>query len=360
MDIFLTKKLKISRSQAQKMIANEQVLVNKKLPKKAGDNLSASNKIVILSKAKDPSHLETVDSSTPRSLSRLSRGSAQNDKKTKLNVKIIAETSDYIIIEKPAGMLVHPTMAKETGTLVDFIIKKWPKIKRVGDPDTRVPTKSGLGAGQAPIRPGIVHRLDKEASGIMVVAKTQKMFDYLKEQFKNRTIDKEYLALAHEQMARDWDEINFPIARSETSDRMAARPLSVAQTTATPPSPPLGKGRRTISPSFQEGAGRVAEGEKEAKTEFSVEKNFINFSLLRVKTHTGRMHQIRVHMLAFNHPLVGDPLYFQKKQKRAWDKKLGRLFLHSTKLGFTDLSGNKQEFISPLPKELEEFLKLLR
>ena len=113
------------------------------------------------------------------------------------------------------------------------------------------------------------------------------------------------------------------------------------------------------SPSYQEGVGGVAEG-KEAKTEFLVEKNFVNFSLLRVKIHTGRMHQIRAHLLAYNHPLVGDPLYFQKKQKRTWDEKLGRLFLHSAKLGFTDLEGNKQEFESPLPKKLEEFLKLLK
>ena len=72
------------------------------------------------------------------------------------------------------------------------------------------------------------------------------------------------------------------------------------------------------------------------------------------------MHQIRVHMLAYNHPLVGDPLYFQKKQKKTWDKKLGRLFLHSAKLGFVDLEGKKQTFESPMQKELEEFLKLLK
>ena len=124
--------------------------------------------------------------------------------------------------------------------------------------------------------------------------------------------------------------ISFPISRSETADRMAAIP-----------------------------AGEASRG-KEAKTEFLVEKKFINFTLLRVKIHTGRMHQIRVHLLAYNHPLAGDPLYFQKKQKRTWDEKLGRLFLHSTKLGFTDLEGQKQVFESPLPKELEDFLKLLK
>lgn len=298
LDIFLAKKLKISRSQVQKMIGAEQIFVNKKLPKKPGDNLS-EDAVIEIKKAKI----------TPETKAKKKAG------QVKFDVKILAATPDYIVVEKPTGMLAHPTMAEEKNTLANFIVKKYPQVKKVGDD---------------PMRPGIVHRLDKEASGLMVIARTQKMFNHLKEQFKNRTIEKEYLALAHEPMARNWDEIDFPISRSETSDRMAAIP-----------------------------AGEAARG-KEAKTEFLVEKNFVNFSLVRVKTHTGRMHQIRVHFLAYNHPLVGDPIYFQKKQKRVWDEKLGRLFLHSTKLGFTDLEGSKQTFESPLPQELAEFLKLLK
>lgn len=298
LDIFLVKKLKISRSQIQKMIDTEQVFVNDKLPKKPGDNLNAGA-IIEIKKAK-------ISSTTAKK---------KQAAKVKFEVKIISETPDYIVVEKPIGMLAHPTMAGEKNTLANFIIKKYPGIKHVGDD---------------PTRPGIVHRLDKEASGLMVIARTQKMFNHLKEQFKNRSILKEYFALVHGKLARDWDEINFPISRSETADRMAAIPESEA-----------------------------ARG-KEAKTEFLVEKKFVNFTLLRIKIHTGRMHQIRVHLLAYNHPLVGDPLYFQKKQKRIWDEKLGRLFLHSTKLGFTDLEGNKKEFESPLPQELQEFLKLLK
>ncbi|TSC83948.1 MAG: Uncharacterized protein G01um101413_751 [Parcubacteria group bacterium Gr01-1014_13] len=298
LDIFLAKKLKISRSQVQKMIGAEQVFVNKKLPKKPGDNLT-EGAVIEIKKAKI-----TIEAKEKKKAAQV-----------KFDVKIITATPDYIIVEKPTGMLAHPTMAEEKNTLANFIIKKYPEIKKVGDD---------------PMRPGIVHRLDKEASGLMVIARTQKMFNHLKEQFKNRTIEKEYFALVHDPMPRNWDEINFPISRSETSDRMAAIPT-----------------------------GEASRG-KEAKTEFLVEKNFVNFSLIRVKTHTGRMHQIRVHFLAYNHPLVGDPLYFQKKQKRVWDKKLARLFLHSTKLSFTDLGGKKQTFESPLPPELTEFLKLLR
>lgn len=303
LDVFLAEKLEITRSQVQKMIAKELVLVNDKLPKKAGDNLGASDNITFKK--------ETPKYTTPTNKKDL-------HKKTTVKLtepKIIAETPDYIVVEKPTGMLSHPTMAGETDTLADFITNKFPEVKKVGEDSAR---------------PGIVHRLDREASGLMVVARTQKMFVHLKEQFKNRTIEKEYTALVHDPVARNWGEINFPIARSETSARMAALPSQ---------------------------AGNDA---KEAKTEFLVEQQFVNFSLLKVKIHTGRMHQIRVHFLAYDHPLVGDPLYFQKKQKRVWDKKLGRLFLHSTKLGFTDLEGVKQTFESPLPKELKNFLKEIK
>ncbi len=120
---------------------------------------------------------------------------------------------------------------------------------------------------------------------------------------------------------------------------MAARPLTTLQ------------GSDDLSP--------LNPGEKEAKSEFFVEQRFINFTLLSVKIHTGRMHQIRVHLLAYNHPVVGDPLYFQKKRKDMWDKKLGRLFLHCTTLGFNDLEKNNVQFKSTLPKELENFLKTI-
>ncbi|MBI2037961.1 MAG: RluA family pseudouridine synthase [Candidatus Magasanikbacteria bacterium] len=307
LDVFLSKNLHVSRSQVQKMIKNEMVLVNNKLPKKPGDTLREHGIITITEKpaSKQPSKDKPAHK----------RATTAKITKKIQKIAIVADTTDYMVVNKPTGMLTHPTMAGETNTLADFITKKYPRIKKIGED---------------PSRPGIVHRLDKEASGLMVIAKTQKMFNHLKEQFKNRTIEKEYTALVHGQVAREWGEINFRIARSKTNDRMAALPEN-----------------------------QTAEG-KEAKTEFIVEKQFVNFTLLKVKIYTGRMHQIRVHFLAYDHPLVGDPIYFQKKQKRVWDKKLGRLFLHSTKLGFTDLHGEKQTFTSPLPKELENFLKLLR
>ena len=239
----------------------------------------------------------------------------------------IFEDNEILVLDKPSGVVVNRSNTYAGQTVQDFVEDQIDFTE--SDEDSEFKSRSG-----------VVHRLDKDASGLMVVALTQPMFNHLKAQFKNRTIKKEYLALAHGKFAKDWDEINFPIARSENTARMAARPISSTLTV----------GDADLRP---------APGEKEARTEFFVEKRFVNFTLLRVSIHTGRMHQIRVHLLAYNHPIVGDPLYFQKKRKHAWDKKLGRLFLHSTKLGFTDLSGEKQTSESPLPKELESFLKLL-
>lgn len=308
LDVFLSNKLKITRSQAQKLIDNGQIEINNKKPKKYGEIVREENKIKYNPQITEHKIIDFKKENHPIEA-----------KKIILPVKIIAETSDYLIVEKPSGMLTHPTQAEEKTTLVDWLIKKYPKIKNVGEDK---------------IRPGIVHRLDKEASGLLVIAKTQKMFNHLKEQFKNRTIKKEYIVLVHGRMAKDWDEINFPIGRSETAEKMAATPKTI-------------KG-------FQSDIG------KDAKTEFAIEKRFVNFVLLRVTIHTGRMHQIRVHMLAYNNPVVGDPIYFQKKQKKVWDELCGRLFLHSAKLGFDDLNGKYVEFESPLPEQLQKFLQIIK
>ncbi len=305
LDVFLAEKLSVSRSQAQKMIEEELVQVNGKLPRKAGDSLSAGAKITFSSPALAPNITITTEKKAAS--------------KAEPKLEIIAETPDYIVINKPTGLLTHVTLAKEKNSVASILSKKYPEIKKIGDD---------------PKRPGIVHRLDKDASGLLVVARTQAMFEHLKNQFKKRTIEKEYSVLVHGKVAKDWDEINFPLSRSQNNDRMAAHPEMMR--------------------------GKVNAIGKEAKTEFLLEKRFVNFGLLKVKIHTGRMHQIRAHMLAYNHPVVGDPLYFQKKRKHRWDDELGRLFLHSTKLGFVDLEGNTQVFESPLPTQLSNFLKKLK
>lgn len=305
LDIFLAKKLNITRSRAQKMINNEQVTINEKQPKKAGDIIKNGDTIKLAKPARLPKSTE------------LTKPNDCNESSPKL--KIVAETDDYLIINKPPGLITHPTIADEPTSVASILAKKYPEIKKVGD--------------EPNLRPGIVHRLDKDASGLLVVARTPEMFKQLKQQFKNREINKEYLVLVHGRVEADTGIIDFPIKRSKNSERMAA------------------------IPSYKRGI--ITNQGKQAKTEFWVEKRFTNFTLLQVKIYTGRMHQIRVHLLAYNHPVVGDQLYWQKKQSRRWDERLGRLFLHCTKLEFKNLASDTQTFISKLPSQLNNFLKIL-
>jgi 23S rRNA pseudouridine1911/1915/1917 synthase len=318
LDIFLAEEMNISRSQAQKLIDQKLIAINGITAQKSG-NILKENDIVSYD-------INLKETEKPKNIiSRIK----EKIQPPKINLKIISETPDYLIIEKPTGLLTHPTMAGEKNSVSSLLLKKYPELKKVGENE---------------LRPGIVHRLDKDASGLLVVARTQKMFKHLKAAFKKRTVEKEYTVLVHGRVAKDEDEINFPIARSETADRMAARPL---------------KNNSDQSESLNEEA-LLNPGEKEARTEFLVLKRFVNFTLLSVRIHTGRMHQIRVHLLAYNHPVVGDPLYIQKKRKDMWDKKLGRLFLHCSSLSFKDLDDKIVSFESELPQELSEFLKLLK
>jgi 23S rRNA pseudouridine1911/1915/1917 synthase len=172
------------------------------------------------------------------------------------------------------------------------------------------------------------------------------MFNHLKQQFKNRTIKKEYLVLAHGKIETDEGIINFPIVRSKNEERMAALPAT--------PNGTLKQMNKSIK------GGHNYEKSRDALTKFWTEKKYINFTLIRAKIHTGRTHQIRVHMLAYNHPVVGDNIYYQKKQNRKQDKKCGRLFLHSIKLGFKDLDNKDQEFAIKLPDELNTFLETIK
>ncbi|MFA5358241.1 MAG: RNA pseudouridine synthase [Patescibacteria group bacterium] len=220
---------------------------------------------------------------------------------------MIAKTDDYLVINKPSGIPVHPDSKYLTGTLIQKIATKYPEVKKIGEDKNR---------------PGIVHRIDKDASGLLVVARNKKMFIFLKSQFADRKVKKEYLALVRGKMEKDSGTINFSIARS-SAGTMAARPLS------------------------QEG--------KNALTEYHVVKYFINYTLVRVTIKTGRTHQIRVHFKALGHPLAGDKLYTIRKQKKETAPP-PRLFLHSHLLGFYDSDNQWQEFSSDLPTDLKNYL----
>lgn len=232
-------------------------------------------------------------------------------------IKIIHETDEFLVINKPAGLAAHGTT---NYTLADWLKEKYPAIARVGED---------------PERPGIVHRLDKDVSGLMVIAKTQAAFNDLKKQFQNRTIKKEYTALVYGKIQKDGATINFPIKRSRQGYKMAALPATIK--------------------------GEPAEAGRLAETEFRVLKRLINYTLLKIKIKTGRTHQIRVHLSAYGHPIVGDDIYSTAKT-RVLNKKLGlgRIFLIADRLSFADLTKHRQDYKIGLTEELKNFLNEVR
>ncbi|MFA5133424.1 MAG: RluA family pseudouridine synthase [Patescibacteria group bacterium] len=230
-------------------------------------------------------------------------------KKEPPKYKLVFECDDYLIIEKPAGVLTHSD-GIDLG-LADAIIKDYPEIKKIGDKG----------------RWGIVHRLDKDVSGLLVVARTKKFFEYIKKQFSERLIKKIYLALVYGEVPRDEETLEFSIARSSEGGKMAARP-------------------------------KDDEDSREAKTHIQVLKKFKNYTYLEVQIFTGRTHQIRAHLLAYGYPVVGDNLYRLRRQ-RVKNPGCERLFLHSHKLGFNNMEGKFVEYKSKLPKELNEVLEIL-
>lgn len=231
--------------------------------------------------------------------------------------QIVARTDEFAVLEKPAGLLVHRAESSPVeSTLADWVVAQFPSARGVGD--------------EPAVRPGIVHRLDREASGLLVVALTQESFENLKRQFAERTTQKEYLVLVHGRMVRDHGDVKLPISRAAHGGRMAAH-----------------------------ASGSDIEDVREAHTEFSVERRFTNATLLRVRIHSGRTHQIRVHMFALGHAVVGDPLYRPKKIGKAFPQP-PRLFLHAARLAFSDSAGERHDFVSALPSDLAQFLLQLK
>jgi len=249
--------------------------------------------------------------------------------------EIVFETDDYLVINKPAGLAVHGGGNIKDITLADLLIERYPEIKTVGD---------------NPVRPGIVHRLDKEVSGLMVIAKNNETFLHLKNQFKDRDIHKEYIALVNGKILNDYGVIDFPIKRSREGYKMAAMPHNTVDLLSR--RKPTDRDQGNLEGMFKS---------REAITEYNVIKRFIHYTLVQVKIKTGRTHQIRVHFFALGYPLVGDPLYFNKKSKIQNKKvNLGRIFLAANKLSFKDRSGEIKDFSLEMPAELTNFLKTIK
>ncbi len=228
---------------------------------------------------------------------------------TKIN--ILYENKEFLVINKPAGLLAHSTKYQKIDTLSDWLIEFYPEIKMIGNKD----------------RPGIVHRLDKEVSGIMVIAKILEMYQHLIGEFKNRKIKKEYIALVYGSPSEERGEINLPLGRTK-------------------------KGK-IVAVTYR----RKIKHEKQALTKYKIIQRFENFTLLQVLPLTGRTHQIRVHLKAIGCPIVGDQRYGKLKNKKIEiNKELNRIFLHASYLGFYDFKKQWQEFSSDLPMDLKKFL----
>lgn len=221
--------------------------------------------------------------------------------------KIIYQDNDLIIIDKPAGLTVHPTKPEQTNTLVDQLISDYPEIKKVGDD---------------PLRPGIIHRLDKDTSGLIIIAKNNKSFQSLKKQFQERKVIKKYLALVYGKVKDDRGTVTKSISFSKKD--------------------------------YKKRSALLDNKSKSAWTEYQVIQRFDDYTLLEVLPKTGRTHQIRIHLKSIGHPIVGDKQYKFKRQKTITG--LSRQFLHAQYLKFNMLDGKIAEFKSELPKDLETIL----
>jgi 23S rRNA pseudouridine1911/1915/1917 synthase len=218
---------------------------------------------------------------------------------------IVFEDRDLLVVDKPAGLAVHPAPGKSKDTLANAVLAHCPDLQSVG----------------GTLRPGIVHRLDKDTSGLIVVAKNEQAHASLSAQFKERGVTKVYEALA-------CGDVQPPEAIIEA---------------------PVGRHPRNHVRMAVVGSGRFS------RTAFRAVSRYEGYTLLEVRPTTGRTHQVRVHMASIGHPLAGDALYGKRHPQ------LRRHFLHASKLGFEHpSSGRPVEFDSDLPQELRAFLEMLR
>ncbi len=298
LDAFLASRInELSRTRIQRAIEDGDVLVNDRAAKssyrlRAGD-------VIEIDLAEPPAVAITPES---------------------IPLNIVFEDDDLIVIDKPAGMVVHPGAGIESGTLANALVYHFNQL-------------SGA-AGR--IRPGIVHRIDKETSGLLVVAKNDVSHEKLSDQFRDRKVFKMYMALVYGRVKEDRGEITAPIGRSPRNRaRMAA---------------------------LSGGAGRAAH------TIFEVRARYNEFTLLDVEIKTGRTHQIRVHLSHKGYPVAGDRVYGAGRENAVRDveikrmiKNLKRHFLHSSRLALTHpRSGIRMEFTSPLPAELASLVAALK
>ena len=235
-----------------------------------------------------------------------------------MDIALLYEDKDIVVINKPAGIVVHSDGKTKEESVSDWIISHYPNTRFVGEPTI-------LSNGETIIRPGIVHRLDRETSGAMLIAKTKEGFNYFKQQFKDRNIEKIYHLFVYGKVKKEDGMISLPIGRSKKDFRMR---------------------------SAEEGA----RGElREALTYYRVLKRSNAFSFVEARPKTGRTHQIRVHFKALGYPVVCDKLYAKNRESGLGFK---RLALHALSLSFTPLGGKKVVVKAPYPSDFEAAISL--
>lgn len=284
LDKLLTARLEsLSRSQVQALIRDGRVLVNGR-PVKASYRLEGGEAIAV--------SLPVQEDEPPAA--------------EVIPLDVLYEDDQVAVVNKPAGMVVHPAFGHTSGTLVNAVLARWPQIDGFSDPS----------------RAGIVHRLDKDTSGVIVVAKTPEALDWLRAQFKQRLVRKRYLALVYGSPETPEGVIDAPIGRDAAQrKRMAVR---------------------------RDG--------REALTEFRVLEHYADFSLLEVFPKTGRTHQIRVHLAFIGNPVVGDRVYGRRRQAI----RLKRHFLHAASIAFAPAPGAPPVTVeAPLPAGLANVLAKL-
>ena len=296
LDAFLAKHVEgWSRARLQRLIDDQAVLVN-------GVASKSSHKL----RANDQIEVELTPAPTTAFVAE------------DISIEIVFEDDDLVVVNKPAGMVVHPAAGISSGTLANALAFHFQQLSKRG--------------GEA--RPGIVHRLDRGTSGLLVVAKTETAHENLADQFRAREVFKSYVALVHGQIEKRKGQIDQPIARDPRyRTRMA-----------------------------------IVRGGREELSLFGIREAFDRFTLLDVELKTGRTHQIRVHLASLKHPVVGDEIYGGGRDKTVTDAKirgviakLHRQFLHSEQLGFRHPRTREQvKFTAPLPAELQNLLDMIR
>jgi len=293
LDVFLARNMTDwSRSQIQRQIKSGLVSVGSEIVYKAGGEVATGDRVSIRAGGHE---LRAVAEDLP--------------------LQIIYEDDDQLVVNKPAGMVIHVGAGIKSGTLVNALLHHVGKLSTAG----------------GELRPGIVHRLDRMTSGLVVVAKNNSAHQELSAQFKAREVHKTYLALVHGRITNDCGEVSTSVGR-DPKHRIRMRPGGI--------------------------------GAREACTRYRVMHRFRQFTLVEAEPQTGRTHQIRVHLSSIGHPVVGDTLYGAPARLRLEakeEKTLERNFLHAAALQFRHpRTREKLSFTAPLAPELEHFLKRLQ